>query len=290
MSLVWIFENFGDNLSRIKEILEKPENHFKNDDNKKPPHSLHQYSRVNLKVIIFEKKIMIQGKGLINPSENVKNILFDLSQLNFLKLTKQSEELYNRIFPNKRIILCPECKSTNDFLELAIIDDEVIFKYNICNCKYEKIHSPLILLNNRILPDLSVMISDALVKLINLGFFRGFEIVIPNFLFEICDKELLGKRIKKIREFLESCFKLQKEGKIKITDFTENKYIQFKEITKENFNELEDSIFIELAKLTNSIFITHDKLIKDKLQLNKWPFIYIDGGLLGKLKYIINKI
>lgn len=289
MTIVWDFDHSNKNLEEIIKIIED-ENYTFNLSDTPPPHTLKEYNGHNIKILIYNKTFMIQGKGLNNPNEIVIDILRQLNKLKFLVLKEKFKIDFQKFFPKRGIILCNQCGTSSDFVELEIEGDEPVFKYNSCDCMLNLKNYSFNLLNNRLLPDLNVIISDGLIRLLNLGFFKDFTLIIPTYILDICDKELLGKkRQRKINEFIEKCIELKNKGFLNILNFKENDIIKFKEINEKNFNQIEDKIFIELSKLTNSFLVTSDKNLKTQLLLQDRPLIYIDGAKLGKLK-AFNKI
>ena len=205
MTIVWDFDHSNKNLEEIIKIIED-ENYTFNLSDTPPPHTLKEYNGHNIKILIYNKTFMIQGKGLNNPNEIVIDILRQLNKLKFLVLKEKFKIDFQKFFPKRGIILCNQCGTSSDFVELEIEGDEPVFKYNSCDCMLNLKNYSFNLLNNRLLPDLNVIISDGLIRLLNLGFFKDFTLIIPTYILYICDKELLGKKIqRKINEIIVKC-------------------------------------------------------------------------------------
>jgi len=284
MTLVWEFDYSDENMKQILKFIEDPYYNFSL--RKEPPlNVLKEYNGHNVKILIYKNTFMIQGKGINNPNEYVFDLINHILKLRFLTLKGKSKENFQKFLPKIGIILCNKCGKSSNFVELEIENDKPTFKYNSCDCILNLRNYSFNLINNRLLPDLNVIISDALIRLFDLGFFKDFYVIIPTYILDICDKKLLGKsRQKKINEFIERCVELKNKNFLNIINFKENEIIKFKEITENNFNQIEDKIFIELSKLTNSFLITSDKSLKTQLLLQDLPLIYLDGAKLGKLK------
>lgn len=284
MTLVWDFDYSDENMEEIIKFVEDPYYNFSL--SKEPPlYVLKEYNGHNVKILVYKNTFMIQGKGIKNPNEYIFNLMNHIKKIKFLNLKEKSEENFQKFLPKIGIILCTKCGTSSNFVELEIENDGPIFKYNSCDCILNLRNYSFNLINNRLLPDLNVIISDSLIRLFNLGFFKDFTVIIPTYILDICDKKLLGKaRQRKINEFIEKCVELKNKNFLKIINFKENEIIKFKEITENNFNQIEDKIFIELSKLTNSFLVTSDKSLKTQLLLQDLPLIYLDGAKLGKLK------
>lgn len=141
--------------------------------------------------------------------------------------------------------------------------------------------------NIRILPDICVLISHTLSRVIELGFLDGFEILIPDFVEEIvlvlCEGKLKAgfyNEIKKLK-------KLEEERKIDILycsygiDLPEN---------KKKLIDTEDDMILEVAVATDSILFTADKGLKDKAMSIKQPVIYIPPKFQKGIKELADEI
>ncbi len=225
----------------------------------------------------YEKTLVVQG------TENEKNLRLvrDINNIQGLQFDSKNAEIYNKLFPCRHnAIFCMECKTPSLLIEAKIEGLDIVFKKE-CGHK-NSMRPPLIMLNNRILPDINILISNHLSRLIKIGYFEDFEVVIPEFIMNVLD--LLGSNKKKgaINE-IEKLRSL--ENKQKITIFSSREGIEIPPSKKE-FQQEEDNIILEIANLTNSILLTADETLKEKAVLNDRPTIFIHPRESKKLKII----
>ncbi|BAP61343.1 hypothetical protein [Methanococcus maripaludis] len=138
----------------------------------------------------------------------------------------------------------------------------------------------------RILPDICVLISHTLSRMIELGFLDGFEILIPGFIGEIVSILCEGKLKAGFRNEIEKLKELESERKIDIL------YCSYGVDLPENKNKLiatEDDIILEVAVVTNSILFTSDKGLKDKAISIKQPVIYIQPKFQKSIKELAER-
>lgn len=138
------------------------------------------------------------------------------------------------------------------------------------------------MITNRILPDVNVLVGGLISKGLGIGFFSGFEIVIPSFVITVIDT--LGKREKEMatRE-LDELRKSAGSGKISIFFCKDGEKIPS---THEEFDLKEDQIILNIAKLTNSILFTTDNVMKERAMLQKRPTIYMHPQYSKHLKMV----
>lgn len=141
--------------------------------------------------------------------------------------------------------------------------------------------------NIRILPDICVLISHTLSRVIELGFLEDFEILIPDFVEEIvlvlCEGKLKAGFYNEIRKLK----RLEEERKIDIL------YCSYGIDLPENRKKLintEDDMILEVAVATDSILFTADKGLKDKATSIKQPVIYIPPKFQKGIKELADKI
>ncbi|MGF7119602.1 hypothetical protein [Methanobacterium oryzae] len=137
--------------------------------------------------------------------------------------------------------------------------------------------------NIRILPDICVLISHTLSRVIELGFLEGFEILIPDsveYIVQIlCEGSLQAGFYNEIDKLKE----LEAERKIDILHCNYEIPI-FK--TKKELIDHEDDLILEIAIITNSILFTSDKGLRDKAISIKQPIIYFPGKYQKNIKDI----
>ena len=124
----------------------------------------------------------------------------------------------------------------------------------------------------RILPDICVLISHTLSRVVELGFLENFGILIPDFVEEIVLILCEGKLKAGFYNEIEKLKELEAKRKIDIlycsygVDLPEN---------KKKLIDTEDDLILEAAVATESILFTADKGLKDKAISIKQPVMYI---------------
>jgi len=138
---------------------------------------------------------------------------------------------------------------------------------------------------SRILPDICVLISHNLSRIIKMGILENFQIVLPDSMEYIvkilCDERLKAGFYNEISE-LE---KLEEERKINIL-FCSYEMPAIK--TKKELVQLEDDLILEIAVTTDSILFTSDKGLREKAVSIKQPVMYFPAKFQGELKEISN--
>ncbi len=139
----------------------------------------------------------------------------------------------------------------------------------------------------RILPDICVLISHTLSRVIELEFLDGFEILIPDFVEEIVSVLCEGKLKAGFFNEIEKLQKLEAERKIDILYCSYG--VELPE-DKKKLIETEDDIILEVAVVTNSILFTADKGLKDKATSIKQPVIYIPPKFQKGIKELADNV
>ena len=135
-------------------------------------------------VRIGKKKITIQGQ----LNKETKEIISKINALNQLTLSPKNLKIYEEIFqPKNGNIICQQCGKPSDAIEGTSDESgNPIFK---SSCGHElETNSPLLIARSRILPDLNILISRTLSRLVSLGYFNGYEIVIPEYYDKFVDQ------------------------------------------------------------------------------------------------------
>lgn len=137
--------------------------------------------------------------------------------------------------------------------------------------------------NVRILPDICILISHTLSRLIDLEILEGFEIIIPDSI-EYIVQILCEERLQAgFYNELDKLRKLEEERKIDIL------YCSYEMPEIKSRKELiarEDDLILEIAVITNSILLTSDKGLRDMAASVKQPVIYFPAKYQKKIKNI----
>jgi rRNA-processing protein FCF1 len=232
---------------------------------------------VNVTIIRFEKNLVVQGK----ENDESLQLVRELSKVNGLRLDKENAEKFAKLFRVlHNAIFCMECNTSSMLIEGKIEGLDIVFRKE-CGHK-NSMQPPLFMLTSRILPDVNILIGGHLSRCIDLGYFEGFEVVIPEFVTHVIgflgsiEASGASNEIARLRKF-------ESEGRITIFNCKDGLSIPS---TKEEFQRKEDDYILAIANLTNSILFTGDKNLKDKATLNKRPTIYFQQKESKQLKII----
>ncbi len=133
----------------------------------------------------------------------------------------------------------------------------------------------------RILPDICVLISHTLSRLIELNILEAFEIIIPdsieNIVQILCESRLQAGFYNEIDKLKE----LETERKIDIL-YCNYEMPEIK--TKKELVNIEDDLILEIAIITNSILFTSDKGLRNKASAVKQPVIYFPAKYQKNIK------
>lgn len=219
----------------------------------------------NISIAKFEKKLLVQGK----ENDHNRQLLKELSKIDSLTLNKENSEKFLKLFPiYPNAILCLECNDLSMLIKGEAEKLDVKFRRE-CGHVVD-MNPPIFMVTNRILPDVNIIVGGLISKLIRLGYFGDFEIILPNFLFTVIDT--LGK-VEKQRALdeIEQLRRYDKEGKISIFNCQDGYALP----PKEKMEQEEDDIILKIARLTNSILFTGDQVMMEKALASKRPTIYI---------------
>lgn len=250
-------------------------------------YAIHFFKLESITLTIYKKTLVFQSdssKFSFNILENINNLDFlfldDKNSKKFADLKKQFEK-----FPDHNSLICETCNGISNYLlYLDINENEIFFKFNDCN-HIANVNTPFYMINNRILPDLSVLHSRILSKLIYLGFFRGFEIVIPTFILDVSDRFTKNEAKKGIQAEINLLKNYVNEDFISIyscpfeNDIEEESVLEHKE----------DNIILKLAHRTNSILFTQDKNLQSKSVIQNRPTIFYDNKYDKEIKQLVNE-
>lgn len=242
------------------------------------PHQLGVWKINSLTVAVFEKKLLVQGK----IDEFSKKFLQEVSLIKGLRIDQKNAARLASIFPKlQNAVVCVECQRPSLLIVASIKGLDLEFKKECGHS--DKMVSPFMMLNNRIQPDLNILISKSMSRLIALRFFKDFEIVIPKYLLNVADNLLGPEKKKAISSEIEALRKLAYHHVISILNFDDRLKIPS---TIEELGKEEDDMIIEIAKVTNAVILTGDNTLKTKALLASRPVIYIHPDIFGKLKIL----
>ena len=229
-----------------------------------------------LTIKLYQKKLVVQG-GL---NYDTKEYLRNLRSVPGLTLDGKNAAMWHQIFPSRHnAILCRECMETSLLIHGEMEGLDIVFKGE-CGHK-NNLRPPMFVLTNRVLPDINMLISKTLSRLVELGYFDGFEVVFPEFILDVIDEFKGPSRKEAVSQELASLSNLDKMGRIKLNTLAGLPMTIEASILKD-----EDKVILELAQLTNSVLLTSDKVLKDRAVLQERPAIYVSPEDFGKIKVI----
>lgn len=229
--------------------------------------------------ILFQSDDSKSSFDLVNSLYNLNCL--DMDDTNLSKFKDFQRKFKNTL--NHNSLYCKDCSEKSNYLiNLDVSENSLSFIFNNCHHEIE-MNSQLLMVNNRILPDLSVLQARTLSKCIYLGYFKNFEIVIPSFLLDVVDK-LSSKNGKKgISKEIDTLRSYENKYGFSIYNCHYENHIFNKEILEDQ----EDNIILKLAHMTNSILFTQDNILKSKAIVQKRPTLYLDSEQSKNLKKII---
>lgn len=227
-------------------------------------------------ISVYEKKIVIQTKKDPAYHSTVKDICdfpgVIMNTENKTKLASMAPKSHNSM-------LCPTCYGLSRTIVSGTKGLEITFLHE---CKHEnKMTDPILILNNRILPDLNILISNSLSRLIGMGHFDGYEVIIPKFAMRVAET-LGGSKKAGISNEISKLKSLEDEGKIKVMNYGD---IDDDESVEKMLSH-EDEKLAEISDITNSILVTSDNLFKSNRVLENRPVILIPGDIQEAIKTI----
>jgi len=243
----------------------------------KPPSSEHEirvWQVDNLTVKYYQSSLVVQG----NINDYTKYLLQDIENIDGLILDEKNAAKLARIFPARQnAIICERCRETSLLIQAEKKGLDIVFKKE-CGHK-NALKPPLMMLCARILPDINLLISKSMSRLLRLGLLTDFEIVIPEFIFDWLDKFKSTKGKSAISDELKQLRKLEQDGNVKLLPITT-------QILSQTTLKDEDQVILAISMLTNSILLTGDKILKDRALMQKRPVIYLPPKLFDQLKLL----
>jgi len=229
-----------------------------------------------LSVIFYEGKLVIQGQ----LNEFTKAFLRGLRNIKGLTLDSKNAQKFMALFPvRQNSVVCSQCGKDSLTIQGQIEGLDMSFKMecgHTCN-----LEAPFLTLNNRVLPDINMILAKSVSRLINLGLLKGVEIVFPEFILDIVDRFKGSGAKNAISEELDNLRKIAEKRSISINTFS-NMPVAYRTATPED----EDKVILDFAHFTNSFLMTSDKVFKERAVMEGRPTIYVNPEDFGKLKMI----
>lgn len=225
-------------------------------------------------IIRYEKKIVIQG----HDTEHNSAIIKELVAFDGINLDHKNMDILSSILPKQQnAIICKDCHSPSLTIEVEVEELKIKFKKE-CN-HTDDMNAPLFMMNFRLLPDINILVSRSLSKLIELNHFTGYEIVVPRLVMNVVDTLDAGKKAGVVEE-INALKSLESQGKIKVIDYDD----KYNESDVKNYLSQEDNYLSDISDITNSILITGDNILKSKVQLKNRPVIFIHPKYQSPIK------
>jgi rRNA-processing protein FCF1 len=267
VSLIFNRSNLDEILAKYRATEAKPTNQYQ----------VKLWRVDGLTITLYEKSMVLQG----NLNDMTRRLLQDVAAIEGLSLDQKNADRLAKILPRRQnAILCPECGQSSFMIEASISGLDVLFRRECGHAN--KIRPPLMMLNSRILPDISLLVSKALSRFAELGYFIGFEILIPDFIMNALD--FLGREQKEAASSeIHTLRRMEQQERLKIINYKDG---IGPPPNREQFQAEEDNRILDIAHLTNSILVTCDRNLRDKALVGNRPVVYVPGEILGKLKII----
>jgi rRNA-processing protein FCF1 len=231
-----------------------------------------------LSVILYERKLVVQGE----LSEMTKPFIKGLRDVKGLTLDLSNRQKLMSLFPiRQNSIVCTQCGKTSLVIQGQIEGLDISFSLECghrCN-----LEAPFQTLNNRVLPDINMILSKSVSRLINLGLLKGAEIVFPEVILDIVDKFKGTGSKDAISEELESLRKIAEKGASSISI---NTFSNLPMTYRTTSPEEEDKVILDFVQFTNSILMTADNMFKERALMQGRPTIYVNPKDFGKLQMI----
>jgi rRNA-processing protein FCF1 len=229
-----------------------------------------------ISVILYKDNLVVQGR----LNEFTRTFLRGLRDVLGLTLDAKNAEKFRAIFPvRQNSVVCGKCGKDSLTILGQIEGLDISFKME-CGHSCD-LTAPFLTLNNRVLPDINMIVAKSVSRLINLGRLKGAEIVFPEFILDIVDKFKGSGQKTAISEELDNLRKIAGKGSITINTFHNLPFV-YQTKTPED----EDKVILDFAHFTNSFLMTSDKVLKERAIMEGRPTIFVSPDDFGKLKMI----
>lgn len=263
-----------------KEFIQYLESKFKFKCEEKSAITSCKNNSLGTTIRIEKNKITIQGQ----LKKETKEIISKINALDQLTLNPKNLKIFVEIFqPNNGLVICQECGQPSKVIEGGSdTSGNPVFKGS---CGHElKTNSPLLIARSRILPDLNILISKRLSRVMQAGYFNGYEIIIPEYYDKFVDQCFSkGKRRDGFLSEIEELSNLQKQGIIR---YQTHPYKGSIIIECNDEGKIEDDKVFDFAVETHSILITADRTLKEKSVQRNLECIYFTQALSDSAKLL----
>lgn len=281
MGNITITFQVGSNLDKSKLEAMLSREGFENTEPRE--HMVNSWKSKSLTINLYEKRLTVQGPYI----EEGVTLLQEILTVRGLSLDLRNQDKLNSFCPRMNAIICPECQVPS-YLFVGEISGaaglDVTFRGE-CSHRINLL-PPLRMQNIRIMPDMNVLVGNILSKLIELGSFKKFEIVVTDFMLDWIDRFLGENKKKGAGNEIENLRSLsdRKDINFVVLHMPE----EGKDVTEKNFEEKEDSIILRVAMITNSVLITTDSAFRTRIIAEKRPVIFLPSKFDSRLKHAKN--
>jgi len=244
---------------------------------------IYRNEKASLTLTEYPKKLVVQGKH----SSESRELLAKLNSLNeYLVLKGKDFKKYIEIMRLKNgKIICEICLNASSYITTSV-DKAGNIKF-VAECGHEiSTHSPLLISRSRVLPDINRLFARSVSRMIKQGFFEGFEFIIPEYYDKYVENCLShkSKHRQPYYEELNELNKLASDGKIGIYRLPFTGTIDNCKVER----QIEDDKIIGFGQQTQSLILTGDKGMAEKLMLEGLDYILIDQSIDSQLKFRSN--
>lgn len=233
------------------------------------------YKNVSIRLVLreFPTNVTVQG----NMTSETREVLVRLEHTENLILKGKELKKYQEIFrPENGKVICNECGMPSTSIKSVVDSSQNVSFVAECGHKIST-NSPLMISRSRILPDLNRLIARTTSKMIRLGYFNGFEFVIPQYYERYVDNFFApnGKKRSAFLDELAELRNLETEGKISVYRFPYIGSLARKD--RDSEEQIEDEVVIEIGQRTQSIILSADNTVIQKLSSYGLDGILIEG-------------
>lgn len=238
-----------------------------------PDKIIYKNPSISITIKDYPTNVTLQGK----LSDDSREVLVFMQNMDTLVLRGKELKKYLEILkPDNGKVICAQCGKASSFIKSDVRASQNISFIAECGHVIST-NAPLLISRNRILPDLNRLISRTTSKMIRMGFFNGFEFVIPEYYDRYVDaffKPTGSKRTAYLEELGELKV-LESQGRIRLYRFPFSGTLKKKDHKSEE--QIEDDVIIGFGQKTQSIILSSDRTVIQKLATLGLDGILIEG-------------